>query len=193
MADLCGGVHAVYLVFIRQPNLFLYSSASRGGTLKYTCRLPDAHTESQSRPTLQRTGTSHRTPLSARQARAPHRHLRSRPPPTRSPIATPCIAQPHPSPTPYRPLYGTRPAAACTLPTNLLPTYARQPQKPETSEPAAQSARKHECRPPQAAGDMAEQPCRHCFCDCSCSLWFASSIPKMQTTNCKSSHRNSHM
>ena len=159
MADLCGGVHAVYLVFIRQPNLFLYSSASRGGTLKYTCRLPDAHTESQSRPTLQRTGTSHRTPLSARQARAPHRHLRSRPPPTRSPIAQPHPTVPSPLPAPPPP----------ALPTRASP-------RPETSVLAAQSARKHECRPPQAAGDMAEQPCRHCFCDCSCSLWFASSI-----------------
>jgi hypothetical protein len=171
MADLCGGVHAVYLVFIRQPNLFLYSSASRGGTLKYTCRLPDAHTESQSRPTLQRTGTSHRTPLSARQARAPHRHLRSRPPPTRSPIATPCIAQPHPSPTPYRPLYPPRRRLHLTYqPTRASPKSRKQVCR-QHSLPGNMSAG----RPRQ--GDMAEQPCRHCFCDCSCSLWFASSIP----------------
>ena len=92
MADLCGGVHAVYLVFIRQPNAcFFYISASRGGTLRlYKVHVPPAgraHSQSHSRGP-QRTGTSHRTPLSARHAgqpltatseAAPHRRRRAAP------------------------------------------------------------------------------------------------------------------
>ena len=106
MADLCGGVHAVYLVFkyVNRTRAFfiLEISASRGGTLKYTCRLPDAHTESQSRPTAHRDVAPHsalRTagqPLTATSEAAPHRRAApSRSPTLPSPLYPPRRCPPY--------------------------------------------------------------------------------------------------
>ena len=79
-------------------------------------------------------GYTHRCRPTGRRTAALHRHLRSRPPPTRSPIG---IAQPHPT-------------VLSTPASPFLALHLRAPAPSrQTNVPAAQTAWKHKCRSPQ--------------------------------------------